>query len=250
MKTIFCIATACLLSIFPGHMMANAAKCPSAVAETIDLFDTWWTYVEEKIDYDPRAALQDLKTEADRLGRALGGLDAANRLIARYADVLGKIDNARGPEAVSRASDNIFNQISWAGSSLTALSACLALVPVDVSHRNQITVAGAAVVMRYVQPEIFRSMGMIDRELRADGTLSDEKGRMLFQSLRTVNMFVDTSGGSFTECENTMRGAQVRGARIRIPSHAKGLEGATTVTFDNATATMTLGDARAACGKE
>ena len=230
--------------------MATAAKCPSAAAETIDLFDTWWTYVEEKIDYDPRAALQDLKTEAGRLARSLEGLEAGNRLIARYADVLAKIDNAQGPGAGSRAAENIFNQLDWAGSSLTALSACLALVPVDVSHRNQITVAGAAVVMRYVQPEIFRSIGTIDRELRADGTLSDEDGDMLFQSLRDVNRFVEISGGSFLECENTMRGAQVSGARIQVPTYAKGLEGATTVAFDNATAMMTLGEVRAACGKE
>ena len=230
--------------------MANAAKSQCVAAETIDLFNTWWTYVEEKIDYDPRAALQDLKTEADRLGRALEGRDGANHLLARYADVVRKIDNAQGPEAGSRAAGNILSQISWAGSSLTALAGCLALVPVDVSHRNQITVAGAAVVMRYVQPEIFRSIGMIDRELRADGTLSDEEGRALFQTFRTVNMFVDASGGSFTECENTMRRAQVSASRIRVPTHANGVEGATTVAFDRATAMMTLGDALAACGKE
>ena len=206
--------------------------------------------MEEKIDYDPRAALQDLKTEADRLSRALEGNAVANRLLERYADVLGKINNTQGTEAGFQAAEKILYQISWAGRSLTALSACLALVPVDVSDRSQITLAGAAVVMDYVQPEIFRSIGTIDRELRTDGILSDEEGRMLLQSLRTVNRFDDTLGRSFAECENTMQGTQVSGARIRIPTHAKGLERATTVAFDGATAMMTLRDARAACGKE
>ena len=250
MKTRICIATVCLLLHFPGQAVANAEICRPPAAETIDLFDTWWTYVEEKIDYDPRAALQDLKTEADRLGRALEGLDAANRLIARYADMLANIHKAEGAEALSRASTDIFNQISWASSSLIALSACLALAPVDVSDRNQITVAGAAVVMRYVQPEIFRSIGTIDRELRSEGTLSDEEGRKLYRSLRAVNLFVDISGGSFLECEKTMRDAKVSGARIRIPMHFKVLKGARTVAFDGATAMMTLGDARAVCGKK
>ena len=243
-------AAASLLSFYFGQTMAHATDCSADTAEVLDLFNRWWTYVEEEIAYEPRAALQDLKTEAERLGSALGELDAANHMLGRHADGINRVDQAQGPEAGFRAAENILYQVGWAGHSLTALSACLALVPVDVQHRNQITVAGALMTMRYVQPEIFGAIGTIDRELRANGMLTGDEGRALLESLRTVNRFVDISGGSFTECENTMLRAQVSGTLVRIPRYIPGAQETTTVAFDAATAMMTLGAADAACRME
>lgn len=242
--------TALVLCVLLSPVSARA-KCTPGVAETAALFETWRTYMQEALDYDPHAAMQDLKTEADRVGRAMEGVDGLNHFSTRHWDLFEELAGDRGPEASMDMSERLAYQVGWAESSLKSLSACLSLVPVDTPNINSTTVVGAATLMRYVRPKIFASIGVLEQSLRTDDPVDLEEARMIWSSLLAVNGFVDTSSGSFSECKNTMRDALVRGTTIVIPrAYFTGAEEPEIVSLDAAAAAMTLAEADTVCGRQ
>lgn len=230
--------------------MDASAECTPGAAEAVALFDTWRTHMEDALDHDPRAAMQDLKTEADRVGRAMEGVSGLNHFNARHWDLFEHLAGDGGPEASTVMSERLAYQVAWASRSLGSLSACLTHVPVDVVTINDISLGGAAILMRYVRPELFVSIGVLEQALRTEDPVNLEEARAIWSSLRAVNNFVDISGGSFSECENSMRDALVRGATIVImQEHFTEAAEPAIVSLDASAAAMTLAEADRICGR-
>jgi hypothetical protein len=192
---------------------ADAETCPPVAAEIVADYRDWLDEVSSAMTRDAFSVLRGFQAECDRLGRALLDQDTGNRMLARYSDILAEIDLRQGVEAGSRTFEEIHRAIRRAGNSMVSASECLALVPVDVSDAFSVSLAGAYVVMRYVDAEMMLATDRIDAALRSDAPFTDREGQEFFFALSQIGRFTDISGGIFTECRNVILEAQTIGIR-------------------------------------
>lgn len=246
-RTAACALCVLLLPV-STHSVSAQSECRPGVAETVKLFETWRTYMQDRLGVDEHAAVQDLKTEADRLGRAMEGVEGLNHFNARYRQVFEDMVDEHRPQASMDLSERLAYQVGWAATSLKSLSGCLEVAGVDTSNVGDTSIAAAATLMRYVRPNMFASIGILEQALRSDDPVDFEEARAIWRSLQAVNSFVEVSQGSFSECENTIRTAVVRGTTFVIPRrYFTNAEEPAIVRLDTEAAAMTLGEAKFAC---
>lgn len=230
------------------HSADAQPACPIEVSETLGLFESWRSHMQTELDVDVQSAIQGLKSVADRVGRAMEGVDGLNHFNALYWQILRDIAENENPQASMDASERLSYQVGWASSSLKSLSACLALAEVDASNAGDLSMASAAMLMRYVRPEMFPAIGALEQVLRNTEPLDQNNGRTVWRSLLVVNGFVNVSQGSFSECENLMRNALLRGTSFVVPQeYFTGVVDPAVLRLNVAAATTTLGEAATTC---
>lgn len=241
------VVGALVLGAVPTLSVAQS-ECSAETQKSLAAFTQWQNHLEKQLgSVSALTAMQDLRTEADRLSRALEGLDVMNRLQRRFSAIIRDIVLTQGAAPGSHTSREIGYQISWADQSLSDLSYCLAFVPVNVRNINSITLVGAATAVSIVDPKLFDSIGVIDSALRNDAPLSHEDGQALFGSLRHVNQPFERTG-TFSTCAQRYETARTSGYRFRVPGAQMGQDDWVFFTIEPSVAARTLMELKDMCG--